>query len=139
MKLVLDTNFFVLHYFSEGDDSAKTRSILARCRKIGNRGLVSAVVVGEFYTISQKLAGRDVAEKAYNELMNSGLCIADVTPNIAKQSAIFRAKYNESIPWGDCIIAATASVLGADYIVSEDPHFKKMAEINARTVQELRL
>ncbi len=139
MRLVLDTNFFVLHYFSGGETLAKTKAALNRCRKLGNSGIVPAIVLGELYAVTAKKAGRGVAEKAFLEVAASGLAIADMTAPIAKQAGILRAKYMEKVPWGDCIIAATAMVKGADLIVTEDPHFGTIGEVKARTLAELKL
>ncbi len=139
MKLVLDTNFFILHYFSKGEVAAKTRVVLNKCRKTGNAGLIPAIVIGESYAVIERTAGRSTAEKAYAEFMKSGLQLLNMTPEIARQAGIFRIKYHEAIPWGDCIIAATAIGHGADHIVTEDLHFKAIDEISARTLDELRL
>jgi predicted nucleic acid-binding protein len=139
MRLVLDTNFLVLHYFSKDETLAKTKAVLGRCRKIGNSGIVPAMVLGEFYAVTMRKAGREVAEKVFLEIVNSGLSIADMTPPIAKQAGALRVKHKEAVPWGDCIIAATAILHDADYVVTEDPHFKGIGEIKARALHELRL
>lgn len=139
MKLVLDTNFFVLHYFSTGEIVVKTKAILNRCRKIGNKGIVPALVLGELYAVTTKKAGMVVAAKVCAEVENSGLYLADMTPQVAKEAGILRASYQEKLPWGDCIIAATAIVQGADYVVTEDPHFKGIREIKSKALEELML
>jgi predicted nucleic acid-binding protein len=140
MKMIFDTNFFVLHYFSsDGEVSSRTRKALYSCRKLGNRGLLPTIVLGEFYAISQKTAGRVVAEKNFIEMVDSGLDIVDMTAEIARRAALFRIEYGEDIPWGDCIIAATTLIHGADVVVTEDPHFKDIKEIKARKLSELRI
>jgi predicted nucleic acid-binding protein len=139
MRLVLDTNFFVLHYFSRGETLAKTKAVLNRCRKLGNSGVVPAIVLGEFYAVTAKKAGRGVAEKAFLEVTASGLTIADVTASIARQAGVIRAKYMEKVPWGDCIIASTSILCNADYVVTEDPYFKRIGEIKAKALHEIRL
>lgn len=137
MRLVLDTNFFFLHYFSTGDRAAKTKAVLNKCRKIGNIGIIPTIVIGESYAVIQRISGRSVAEKAYSEMVNSKLQLIDMTQEIAKQAGVLRIKCQESIPWGDCIIAATAMIHDADYVVSEDPHFKKLNGIDVRSLEEL--
>lgn len=139
MMLVLDTNFLVLHYFSKDETLAKTRAVLNRCRKLGNSGIVPAIVLGELYAVTTKKAGREVAERVFMEVAESGLTIADTTAPIAKQAGVLRVKYMEKVPWGDCIIAATAILHDADYIVTEDPHFREIGEIRARALDGLRL
>lgn len=139
MRFVLDTNFFILHYFSRGETLAKTRSVLNRCRKIGNSGIVPAIVLAEVYAVTARKVGRDVAERVFLEVAASGLAIADMTAPIARQAGAIRAKYMEKVPWGDCIIAATAMLCDADFIVTEDPHFGTIGEVKARALGELRI
>ena len=55
---------------------------------------------GEFYALTHKKAGRDVAEKCFNELVKSGLSIVNMTVNVARQAGILGRRYEEKIPWG---------------------------------------
>ncbi len=140
MIITFDTTFFVLHYFSNEEDVLnKTRKILTQCRKLGNKGILPTIVLGEFYALTRKTAGRDVAERYFRELVNSGLCIADLTAEIAKQAGIFRHKYQERIPWGDCIIATTAFLEKAEILLTEDPHFKLLKEVKVHTLAEMKV
>ncbi|MEM3566726.1 MAG: PIN domain-containing protein [Candidatus Bathyarchaeia archaeon] len=140
MIIVLDTTFLVLHYFSDEEDVlGKTQKILTQCRKLGNKGILPTIVLGEFYLLTRKRAGRDVAEKFFRELVNSGLEIINLTADVAKQAGIFRHKYQEKIPWGDCIIAATAFLEKADIILTEDPHFRQLKEVKVRTLAEVKV
>lgn len=135
MIVTLDTTFFVLHYFSQDKDKlSKTRRVLYNCRKLGNKGILPTIVLGEFYALTQKRAGRDVAERCFNELVHSNLSIIELTVDISKQAGIFRRKYEEKIPWGDCIIAATGVLSKAKIVITEDPHFKQFEEIDAKTL-----
>lgn len=108
--------------------------MLTRCRKISSSGLDPAIVLGEFYEVAMKKAGRDAAEKAFVEITGSRPSFSDITPPIAKQADALRAKYNEKVPWGDCIIAAAAMLHDADYIVTENHHFKGIGGVKARTL-----
>lgn len=132
MRVTLDTTFFVLHYFSkESNILAKTKEILHGCRKLGSKGIVPTIVLAEFYALTHKKVGKEVAEKHFNEIVNSGLSIVELTVEISKQAGIFRRKYEEKIPWGDCIIAATSLFNKVEIVVTEDPHFKQIKEIKA--------
>jgi predicted nucleic acid-binding protein len=140
MILTLDTTFFVLHYFSEEENIlSKTRKVLHSCRKLGNKGILPTVVLGEFYALTRKKAGRDASERYFRELINSGLNIVDMTAEIAKQAGILRHRYEEKIPWGDCIIAATGILSKAKIVVTEDPHFKQLKEIRAETLDKVKV
>lgn len=140
MIVTLDTTFFVLHYFSkEKDTLSKTRKVLYKCRKLGNKGILPTIVLGEFYALTHKKAGRDAAEKHFNELINSGLSIIELSVDISRQAGVFRRKYEEKIPWGDCIIAATAVLSKAEIVLTEDPHFKQFEEIKVKTLAQIRI
>jgi predicted nucleic acid-binding protein len=52
---------------------------------------------------------------------------------------LLRAKYQEKVPWGDCIVAATALLNKAKFVVTEDPHFAEISEIEVRRTSQLRL
>jgi len=140
MIITLDTTFFVLHYFNKDENILfKTKRILYNCRKLGNKGILPTIVLGEFYALTHKKAGREVAEKYFVELVNSGLSMVELSADIARQAGIFRRKYEEKIPWGDCIIAATGVLNKSEIMVTEDPHFKQLKEIKAETITEVRV
>lgn len=138
MILTLDTTFLVLHYLSNEPETLKrTRQILIECRKLGNKGLLPTMVTGEFYAQTHRIAGREVAEKYFREIANSGLTVLSLNIETSRQSAIFRRKYQEKIPWGDCIIAATAFLNQSEFILTEDRHFKLIKEVKSRRLLEL--
>jgi len=140
MLIVLDTTFFAQHYFSSEDEIlSKTRRVLHVCRKLGNKGLVPTIVLSEFYALAHRKASKDSAEKHFNEIVESGLSIADLSVEVARYAGILRRKYEEKIPWGDCIIAATGLTKKADFIITEDSHFEQVGEIKARKLDETKI
>lgn len=129
-RAVLDTTFFVLHYFStDADIQSKSREVLRLCRRLGNKGILPTIVLAEFYVQAAKRAGREEAKKLFNEMYNSGLDIVDMDVQIAERAASLRHKYQEKVPWGDCIVAASGINNKASIIISEDPHFDEIKEI----------
>ena len=140
MILVLDTTFLVMHYFSNDEGTlTKTRETLRISRKLGNRAILPTIVLAEFYAQTYKRTGKEVADKHFREVVNSGLTIIPLTEQISYQAGLLRAKYQEKIPWGDCIVAATAVQNKAKFVVTEDPHLMEIKEIEARRSSELRL
>jgi predicted nucleic acid-binding protein len=138
--LVLDTTFLVLHYFSDDEDIlTKTRETLRISRKLGNRAILPTIVLAEFYAQTYKRAGKSIADKHFRELLDSGLVIVPLTEQISYQAGLLRAKYQEKIPWGDCIVAGTAVQNKAKFVVTEDMHLMGIREIDARRTSELRL
>ncbi len=140
MILVLDTTFLVLHYFSDDEDIlTKTRETLRISRKLGNRAILPTIVLAEFYAKTYKRAGKSIADKHFRELLDSGLVIVPLTEQISYQAGLLRAKYQEKVPWGDCIVAGTAVQNKAKFVVTEDMHLMGIREIDARRTTELRL
>jgi len=140
MLIALDTTFFALHYFSREEDVlTKTKRILYVCRKLGNKGIVPTIVLSEFYALTHKRVGKDLAEKHFNEIVESSLSIDELSIEVSRQAGILRRKYEEKIPWGDCITAATGLVNKAEFIITEDPHFEQIREIKARKLEEVRI
>jgi predicted nucleic acid-binding protein len=138
--LVLDTTFLVLHYFSDDEDIlTRTRETLRISRKLGNRAILPTIVLAEFYAQTYKRAGKSIADKHFRELLDSGLVIVPLTEQISYQAGLLRAKYQEKVPWGDCIVAGTAIQNKAKFVVTEDMHLKGIKEIDARRTSELRL
>ncbi len=139
MILTLDTSFLVLHYFSkEPDVLKKSKAALHTCRLPGNKGILPTVGLAEFYAIARRSAGRDVAEARFRELADSGLEIVQLSQAMAREAGILRVKYQEKIPWGDCLIAGTHMVEKADVVLSEDPHFKQIREVRASKLAEFK-
>lgn len=137
---MLDTTFFVLHYFStEEAVQSRTREVLRRCRKIGNRGVLPTIVLSEFYAQAAKRAGAEEAKRRFHEIAESGLDIIGLDTHISEQAGVLRHKYNEKVPWGDCVIAATAIIAEMDVVLSEDPHFALIRELKTKTLNELYL
>jgi predicted nucleic acid-binding protein len=138
--LVLDTTFLVLHYFSDDEDIlTKTRETLRISRKLGNRAILPTIVLAEFYAQTYKRAGKSIADKHFRELLDSGLVIVPLTEQISYQAGLLRAKYQEKVPWGDCIVAGTAVQNKAKFVVTEDMHLMGIREIDARRTSELHL
>ena len=139
-RAVLDTTFFVLHYFSDDSEvQSKSREILRMCRILGNRGILPTIVMAEFYVQVAKRVGRQEARKLFNELNNADLDIVDMDAVIAELAGRLRHKYQEKIPWGDCIVAASALNNKTGIVISEDPHFSKINEIKMRKLASIHL
>jgi len=137
--LVLGTTFLLLHYFSDHEKVlVKTREILRTSRKLGNKGIVPTIVLAEFFAQTYRRTGREVADKYFREIVDSGLDIVPLTREISYHAGMLRAKYQEKVPWGDCIVAATAAQNRAKFVVTEDPHLVNIKEIETRRTSELR-
>lgn len=90
-------------------------------------GILPTIAIAEITQITYVTRGKDMAESRYQDLVQSGLEIQNLTSIIAKQAGIFKGKYR-NMPMVDCIIAATALSNHAR-ILSDDPHFDNIGEI----------
>lgn len=88
MIFVLDTTFLAVQYFSgEATLLAKTREILRASRKQGNKAIVPTIVLAEFYAQTCKRTGREVADKYFRKIVNSGHPSADVRDFVPRRLA----------------------------------------------------
>jgi predicted nucleic acid-binding protein len=121
-RAVFDTRFFVEGYYSP--NTSQTKRLVAKVKSVKER-YISSVVLHEVYRLTLQKDGRETA-KLRTALLEQDYEVIDVNGEIAKTSAELRSKYDMSM--ADSIIAATAFALKAT-CVSDDPHFKAVAEI----------
>ena len=140
MQVTFDTTFFVSHYFSKEESVVgKTREILRRSVLQGSRGIVPTIVLAEFYAQAAKKTGAAEADRRFKEITDYSLEVVDLDTTISRKAAILRHKYEEKIPWGDRLIAATGIESKSHYIITEDPEFKSFKEIKCKTIENVNL
>ena len=71
--------------------------------------------------------GKDMAVSLFQALIQSGLEIQSLTPQISQQAGMYKCVF-KNLPMSDCIIAATALVNNAR-ILSDDQHFDSIDEV----------
>lgn len=126
MKEVLDSRFFVEHFYS-ADKETKQKTARKLKELVQRReGLLPTIVISEtIRTICEKV-GREEAEICYDYIVHSVLQIQELNAKIAKQAGLLKCQYR-NISMGDCIIAATA-IENHARILSDDHHFDAMKE-----------
>ena len=127
MKEVLDTRFLSEYFFSDQLESKKktTRKLKELIEK--NEGILPTIVVAEAIQITCEKRGASIAESRYRALIQSGIQVQNLTPEIAKHAGMLKANH-KNVPMGDCIIAATA-IANHARIISDDLHFDSIKEI----------
>jgi predicted nucleic acid-binding protein len=121
-KTVYDTGFFLEHYYSR--EVTVLRKTQEAIRKAKER-FISAIVLHEIYWLTLETEGQETAELRAT-LLEKDFKIVKIDAEIAKTSAQLRHKYRLNM--ADSVIAATAVFLKATCL-SDDPHFKSVAEI----------
>lgn len=132
MVLTVDTRFFLTHFLAETDEIRKRTT--ARMREIQRESaIVPTIVLHEVYKFEYETLGRETAETRVDSILKANIRIVDLDPKIAIGSARLRCKYKE-LPTADSIIAATAMELRSRRVLSDDPHFRKIAEIQTEWI-----
>ena len=126
MKQVLDSRFFIEHFYSE-DHNVRQKTIrkIQELAKTSN-GLIPTIVVCETIQLVCTKEGKEKADLIYLSLLASGIKFEGLSPSIAKEAGILKST-NKNVPVGDCIIAAIA-IRNQAKIVSDDPHFDSIKE-----------
>ena len=127
MKEVLDTRFLTEYFYSTETETKKKFTKKLKELIASNEGILPTIVLAETIKITCERRGEDMAESRYQALTQTGLQIQNLTPTIAKDAGILKAKH-KNVPIGDCIIAATA-IENHARILSDDTHFDNMKEV----------
>jgi predicted nucleic acid-binding protein len=124
---VIDSRF-LLEYFLSDDEQTKSKAS-KRLRTIIEKGMgiLPTIVVTEIVRYVSDKRGREEAKIRYLSLKRSGLEIADLTAEIARDAGLLKS-HLPSIPTGDCIVAATALASRAK-ILSDDKHYDQIKGI----------
>ena len=124
---VLDTRFFIEHFFSSDPPVREaTRNRIQELRR-RKEGVVPLIVIAEFTDQACRFAGRREAEAKAEAIVESGLQIRPLDPTMAVAAGCLRCT-NRHVPLADCIIATVADSLGGR-VVSDDSHFKQLRGI----------
>jgi predicted nucleic acid-binding protein len=126
VKQVLDSRFFVEHYYSKDKNILQKTNQKMKELIQANEGIIPTIVVCETIQIICTREGKQKAEMIYLSIMASGIKIEELTPSIAKEAGILKSLHKD-IPIGDCIIAATA-INNKAKLVSDDHHFDAVKE-----------
>ena len=124
MKEILDTRFFIEHFFSsDAEVLERTRKRIRDLRRRGD-GVVPVIVVAEFVDQACRRAGRREAREKAEAILQSGLAIEPLRPAVALAAGALRCSHR-GVPMADCVIAATADEVRGR-VVSDDPHFRQL-------------
>jgi predicted nucleic acid-binding protein len=133
-RLFLDTAPVVYFVEQNPEFIARVEPIFARL-DVDIIGVVSAVTLAECLVFPIKRGLTDL-EQAFEDVVNSDRVEFIVTDReIAKLTAVIRAKYNFQLP--DSIQIATAIASNCDAFLTNDAALRKVTEIRAIVVSKL--
>lgn len=128
MPRTVDTRFFLTHFLAETDElKERTRKKMVELQS--EMAMVPTIVLHEVYKYIHDKLGKDVARLRVDSITTSRLRIVDLTTGIALTSANLRCRYRD-LPTADSIVAGTSIETKSKRVVSDDPHFQKIAEIH---------
>jgi len=121
---VIDSRF-LLEYFLSRDDEFKSKASKRLALLVEKRmGILPTVVLTETVRYVCEKRGREEAEIRCLALMRSGLKVAGLTGELARDAGLLKCKH-PNVPTGDCIVASVARASKAK-ILSDDKHFDEI-------------
>lgn len=97
----------------------------AMARELANRLLVPSIVLTEFMKIAGVRIGESTARLRLGLLKQRGLHPLDLTEEMALSAGGLLVK-NQEIPIADALIASPVKLGKADYVVTDDQHYKTL-------------
>lgn len=121
MTYVADTRFLLVHSFpADEDERARIRELMHQ--SLREQLVIPSVVVTEYFKTAGRKIGKQGVSTQISILKENGAEISDFDESTAFLAGELSLK-NERRSIGDTIIAATALVVRASHIISDDPHF----------------
>ena len=102
---------------------AKTSDTLTK--ELNQQLIAPAIVLTEFIKIAGAIIGQEAAKNKIRQLKERGLKIAPLDEQHALTAGSLLLSHGD-IPIADAIIASYVKTGEADYVLTDDPHFKAL-------------
>ena len=122
MTAIADTRLLLTLEFPP-DKETKRRVESTIARELGQRLLAPTIVLTEFLKIAGPRMGEGATRLRLKLLKDRGLRIMELTEEIALSAGGLLIKHQD-VPIADAIIASPVKLGEADYVVTDDPHYK---------------
>ncbi len=123
MTSVADTRLLLALEFPPGQTGTRIRDFVEK--EIGSRLLVPTIVLTEFVEIAGAKIGEDAAKTRLSLLKNKGIQIVDLDEEVALIAGCLLLSHR-NVPIADALIASFVKTGVADYVVTDDQHFKTL-------------
>jgi predicted nucleic acid-binding protein len=121
MTLVADTRFLLVYTFpTDQQERERIRELMHR--SLREHLVIPSVVITEYFKTAGRKIGKQGVSTRISVLKENGADISGVDESIAFLAGEILLK-DERRSIGDALIAATAMILHASHVVSDDPHF----------------
>lgn len=124
MTIVLDS-WALMAFLRKEESYEKVRDFLTRAATSGKPCLMTAVNWGEIYYLTLREHGQDTTDKVMSEVASFPIEVAEITQDLARQAAIFKA--TKKMSYADCFAAALAKFKRAE-LVTGDKEFKELEQ-----------
>jgi predicted nucleic acid-binding protein len=122
LTAIADTRLLLTLEFPPNKD-ARRKVEAAVTRELSNRLLAPSIVLTEFLKIAGLRIGEATARLRLRLLKERGLHTLDLTEEMALSAGSLLLKHQE-IPIADALIASPVKLGKADYVVTDDQHYK---------------
>jgi len=118
---VADTRFLLVHTFpADADERDRVGELMHRTLR--EHLVIPSVVVTEYFRTAGRKIGKGGVSTQISVLKDSGAEISDLDEATAVLAGELSLK-NERRSIGDTLIAATALIIKASHVITDDPHF----------------
>lgn len=124
MTSICDTRLLITFRFPPSEDVRQKIARLVQ-HELGRRLLIPSIVLTEYVKIAGKRVGLEAATTHINEFESRGAMITDINREIALEAGKLLNKHPDS-PIADALLAASAMIHSAEYIVTNDRRFEKL-------------
>jgi predicted nucleic acid-binding protein len=122
MTSVADTRLILTLQFPP--DNIVKDNVQALVQKEISHGIIlPSIVLSEFLKIAGPRIGTQAASRTINILKERGMKIRSIDEELAMEAGRLLIKHT-NVPFADSLIAAFVSSKIAEYVLSDDPHFK---------------
>jgi predicted nucleic acid-binding protein len=121
---VTDTRLLLTLEFPPTEEVRKEVEDLVE-KEIGRRLLMPSVVLAEFIKIAGPRIGRDAAKLKMGLLKEKGIRVVALGEKEALTAGDMLLSH-QNTPFADALIASFVKLGTADYVITDDPHFKGM-------------
>jgi len=124
MTSICDTILLITFRFPPSDEVKQKITKLIQFELV-RRLLVPSIILTEYVKVASKKVGIEAAMTHIHELESRGIIVTDINRQVAIEAGRLLAKH-PNVPIADALLAASTKTYSADYIVTNDPHFKEL-------------
>jgi len=121
---VTDTRMLIhLEFPANQEEDTKTREFFER--ELRGRLLAPTIVLTEFVEVAGKKIGKEAAKNRLRILKEKGMQIIDIDEKHAVSAGELLLTHNK-VPITDALVASYVKCGGAEYVLTDDPHYKTL-------------